>query len=192
MNLHGLASGAIGAVNPFVPISIQVSTGHATNADYVRVPTYADPVTVPGQVQALTFRDIQQLDGLNLQGTRRAIYVNGRVDGLVRVENKGGDLVTVPGAFFSGSIAGDVLTVEQMLSGSVAVGDALSGSGVEAGTRITALGSGLGGVGTYSVSAAQTVESTAMVSGALYLVAVVLEQWPDWCKLAVTLQDQES
>ncbi len=49
-----------------------------------------------GQVQPLDWRDIQQLDGVNLQGTRRKAYINGRIDGLVRVDKKGGDLIHTP------------------------------------------------------------------------------------------------
>ena len=30
------------------------------------------------------WRDIQQLGGLNLQGTREAIYLNGKIDGVRR------------------------------------------------------------------------------------------------------------
>jgi hypothetical protein len=189
LNLHQIAAGAIGTVNPFLPISIRVSTGYSTDDDGTRVPSYAPAVSVPGQVQSLTFRDIQQIDGLNLQGTRRAIYVNGRVEGLVRVENRGGDLVTVPGAFFTGSIAGTTLTVTSVLSGQIAVGAGLAGSGILDGTSITALGTGAGGIGTYEVDIDQTVGPVAMTSGAVWLVALVLESWPDWSKLCVTLQD---
>lgn len=46
-----------------------------------------------GQIQPMTWRDIQQLDGLTLQGTRKKIYLFGEVDGLVRSKNKGGDLI---------------------------------------------------------------------------------------------------
>jgi len=49
-----------------------------------------------GQVQSLTYTDLTQIDGLNIQGVRRAIYINGEVDGLVRSENKGGDIITTP------------------------------------------------------------------------------------------------
>lgn len=122
MNLHGLASGAIAAVNPFVPLTWKASIGYTTNADGTRTPNYAAPVTVMGQVQALQYRDIQQIDGLNLQGTRRKIYFYGEVDGLVRSLSKGGDLI-------------------------------LDGQ------------------------------------GNTWLVAMVLEQWPDWCSVAVTLQN---
>lgn len=94
MNLHAIAFANTRAVNPQQTLIVQVSTGNATNADGTRTPTYAAPVTVLGDVQALTYKDIQQISGLNLNGTRRAIYLNGEVDGLVRVENKGGDLIT--------------------------------------------------------------------------------------------------
>jgi hypothetical protein len=48
------------------------------------------------QVQTLTFRDLAQLDGINLQGERRALYLNGSWAGVLRPEVKGGDLVTLP------------------------------------------------------------------------------------------------
>ncbi len=51
---------------------------------------------VLGQVQPITWRDIQQLDGINQQGTRNKVYLNGRIDGLIRSPNKGGDLITDP------------------------------------------------------------------------------------------------
>jgi hypothetical protein len=31
------------------------------------------------------WRDVQQLDGLSLQGTRKAIYLNGEIDGVRRL-----------------------------------------------------------------------------------------------------------
>lgn len=102
MNLHGIVAPLIGVVNPHIALSIQVSTGSTDTDDGKQTPTYAAPVTVLGQVQALQYRDIVQMDALNLQGTRRAIYINGRVDGLVRSENKGGDLITIVGGVNAG------------------------------------------------------------------------------------------
>lgn len=125
MNLHGIVSGNIGAVNPFVPATFQASTGSTTADDGMRVPTYADPVTVDVQVQALTGKDLMQIDGLNLNGTKRAIYLYGQADGTVRVNQKGGDLITLT-------------------------------DGPNAG---------------------------------VWLVVLVLEQWPDWCKTACALQN---
>lgn len=96
MNLHSIARQSIAAVNPMVPVSIQISTGNTTTADGARTPTYAPAVTLLAQVQPLTWRDIQQLDGLNIQGIRRVAYLNGEIDALVRINNQGGDLVTFP------------------------------------------------------------------------------------------------
>lgn len=126
MNLHGIVAGAIGAVNPTVRGAIQTSAGYTTNDDGTRVPAY-NPIqtNVPMQVQALQFRDITQLDGLNIEGVQRKIYISGRVDGLIRPENKGGDIITIADGY---------------------------GKGV-------------------------------------WLVACVLEYWPDWCTVAVTQQN---
>ena len=60
---------------------------------------------------------------------------------------------------FTGSISGTTLTVTAMTSGAVNVGSVLSGTGVTAGTTVTALITGTGGVGTYTVSASQSVGS---------------------------------
>jgi hypothetical protein len=48
------------------------------------------------QVQPISFRDIQQMDGLNLNGSRRVFYLSGSVEGHNRPTNQGGDLITFP------------------------------------------------------------------------------------------------
>jgi hypothetical protein len=67
-------------------------------------------------------------------------------------------------AIFTGSISGTTLTVSVMQSGTIAVGQAIFGQGIAQNTVITALGTGSGGVGTYTVSDSQTVASTAINS----------------------------
>ena len=84
MNLHQIVAGYVGAVNPQLEVAVQISTGNVKNADYTITPTFAPPVTLLAQVQPITWRDIQQLDGLNLQGTRKVIYLSGNLQGLVR------------------------------------------------------------------------------------------------------------
>jgi hypothetical protein len=70
------------------------------------------------------------------------------------------------GANITGSISGNTLTVTAIASGAIAIGQTLSGSGITAGTTITQMLTGAGGnvneVGTYLVSASQTVASTAI------------------------------
>lgn len=61
-----------------------------------------------------------------------------------------------------------VLTVTAVSSGSLAVGDVLSGANVTAGTVITQLGTGTGGTGTYYVQTTQTAASaTVNATGAV-------------------------
>jgi len=96
VNLHGVVSGAIAAINPFISVSIQVSNGYTTNGDGSRSPAYLAAQVVSAQVQALQYTDIMQADAMNIQGTRRKLYINGAINGLVRQTDKGGDLVTLP------------------------------------------------------------------------------------------------
>lgn len=66
---------------------------------------------------------------------------------------------------FTGSISGSTLTIMAMSLGTVTVGATLFGTGVTAGTTITAKGTGTGGVGTYTVSQSQTVVNEVMACG---------------------------
>jgi len=61
------------------------------------------------------------------------------------------------GAVVTGTIATTVLTVSAVASGVLHVGQTISGVGVTLGTIITALGTGTGGAGTYTLSVASTV-----------------------------------
>jgi hypothetical protein len=72
--------------------------------------------------------------------------------------------VSGAGASVTAAIAGTTMTVSAVLSGALFVGQVLSGSGVTAATTITALGTGTGGVGTYTVSTSQTVASTTVTA----------------------------
>lgn len=103
MNLHAIVSPYIGAVNPQTPAVLQISDGWTTAPDFSRVPRYRIPtIDVLAQVQPLTSGDLRQIEGLNLQGYKRGIYLSGKLDGLVRVENKGGDLITIAKGFHAG------------------------------------------------------------------------------------------
>jgi hypothetical protein len=55
------------------------------------------------------------------------------------------------GSVFTGSIAGNVLTVSAFTSGAISVGQTISGTGITSGTAITSLGTATGGNGTGAV-----------------------------------------
>ena len=66
------------------------------------------------------------------------------------------------------SITGTTMTVTAVASGTIAVGDLVFGSGLQAYTRVTAFGTGTGGVGTYTVSVSQTVSSGTVLGSSTY------------------------
>lgn len=87
-----------------------------------------------------------------------------------------------PAAAFTASIAGSVLTVSAVASGALAVGQVIQdvSGNIVTGTTITALGTGTGGAGTYTVSNAQTIGSESMLSVVpnLFKIPVNIDQSP--------------
>ena len=66
---------------------------------------------------------------------------------------------------FTGSMSGTTLTVTAMLSGSpIVVGMYVDGSSVTDGTYITAVGTGAGGTGTYTINQSVSASSTTMTA----------------------------
>jgi hypothetical protein len=104
------------------------------------------------------------------------------VSGMVGITDNGINVYITDGAYrytwrisnpssaqFIGTISGTTLTVTLKKSGTIAVGQSVFGVGIVAETIITALGSGTGGVGTYTVnisqsSASQTLNTAAVAS----------------------------
>lgn len=96
MDLRGLANSVTSTVNPNTIVTVKRSTGYTIGAGRKQVPQYAAPVSGPGQIQALDSVDLKQLDGLNIQGDVRAIYLRGVLAGVVRPQSKGGDIISIP------------------------------------------------------------------------------------------------
>lgn len=90
-----MANPLIRAVNPNRYATLSLSNGYTTTPSGKRVPAYFDPVTVTAQVQQLTTRDLMHLNALNIQGSSRKVYLWGQVQAIVRVSQKGGDLITL-------------------------------------------------------------------------------------------------
>ena len=69
---------------------------------------------------------------------------------------------------FTGSLNNSTtLTVTAVTSGILQVGSVITGNGVATGTKITALGTGTGGVGTYTVNISQLVVQTSMTADSI-------------------------
>ena len=97
--------------------------------------------------------------------------------GIVKITDNGVNVYIVDGAYrytwyisspaaavFTGSTSGTTLTVTSVSSGTIAINQSLYGIGILPETVITALGSGSGGVGTYTINRSQTVASGALNS----------------------------
>lgn len=92
-------------------------------------------------------------------------------------------------ASFTASISGTTMTVTAVASGTIDLAMQLSGTGVTAGTRITAYGTGTGGVGTYTVSPSQTVASTSITGD---LPSKITVECPGTYNIAFSLQVQSN
>jgi len=66
------------------------------------------------------------------------------------------------GAIVTASMSGTTMTVTGVTSGTLYVGQTIQGAGISAQTIITALGTGTGGTGTYTINNSQTVVSETM------------------------------
>lgn len=95
MNLFAITANTVAVVNPLQPVTVRVSNGASTNADGSRTPAYVN-YALQAQIQALASGELAQVSSLSIQGIHRAIYLYGDVEGLLRSDQKGGDLVIFP------------------------------------------------------------------------------------------------
>jgi hypothetical protein len=152
-------TGGSGSASSIAPVSAVSVTGSIAIST-----TY--PSTVPAVLNVTAVGSGTVVPGLILSGsgvttgTAIVAQLSGTTGGV------GTYSVTIPQTVASTTItgAGGTLTVGGTVTGTFAVGDTISGSGVTAGTYITALGTGTGGAGTYIVSPSQTASSTAITA----------------------------
>ena len=71
------------------------------------------------------------------------------------------------------------LSVTSVSSGTLALGQTISGTGVASGTIITALGTGTGGTGTYILNIAQTIPSQGMSSSTNATATAAVNAFPN-------------
>lgn len=97
MNLHLIAGPIVAAVNPWVNAQhLAASNSYTTAPDGERTPGAPTSTSVQVQMQALAFDELKQVNGLNIQGEKRALYVNGEIKGVARQDGRGGDLFVMP------------------------------------------------------------------------------------------------
>lgn len=95
VNLRAIANSVTQSINPNVLCERWRSIGAVTADTGKREPVWSKaPLIV--QVQAHTDKELRQLDLLNIGGVSRKVFCNAQVASLVRVAQKGGDLLVFP------------------------------------------------------------------------------------------------
>ena len=82
-------------VNSNVEVSILRSIGYEQGTGRKQIPIYDYPLVGCAQIQALDHKDLEKIQGLNLQGVCRAIYLSGPLHGVIRKTGEGGDLIKI-------------------------------------------------------------------------------------------------
>ena len=100
MNLQAIVRNYTAVVSPPTIGTLYVSSGSTKAADYTRSPTFTVHDDVSFDVQAMSGRDLRQIEGLNLNGTLRAVYIQGNIEGVDRNAGKGGDILYFAGAYW--------------------------------------------------------------------------------------------
>lgn len=96
LNLHAKVRGAIRAINPDISGWWYQSKGSVINTDGRQVPAYLPAIAVSMQVQPPSARDLQFVNYLQLQGVVRTVFMYSNPQGIVRVNQTGGDLLLFP------------------------------------------------------------------------------------------------
>lgn len=96
MNLHGIVRGAITSVNPDILAVFRQSTGNTVDAAGNQAPQFTDFPDVLIQVQAAEAEDLTHINNFNQEGVYRAVYMYGNTQGVVRPNQKGGDILQFP------------------------------------------------------------------------------------------------
>lgn len=93
MNLRNIANRMTSGVNPNIAVQWRAYQAYATLPSGKTAATYAAAVPLTAQVQALTKKEIEHIDAMNLSPCERAAYVNGQLQAYDRVAQTGGDFL---------------------------------------------------------------------------------------------------
>jgi hypothetical protein len=91
------------------------------------------------------------------------------------------------GGISNGSgVAGTILNVSAVASGTIFIGQRVTGSGVTSGTLVTGFGTGSGGAGTYTVNTSQLVGAGTSLTGAASAIATTPASGDNSVNIATT------
>ena len=152
-------TGQLSSIPPTTNFTASIAAGGTSTADVMTVTVVASGYLAVGQLVTgagvLPGTYIASLGtGKGNTGTYNLTSINLQT---VSSEAMSTPNVPTPAVSYTATIAGTTMTVSAVGSGQLAIGQAVNGTGVTPGTVITALGSGVGGTGTYTVNNSQTI-----------------------------------
>lgn len=121
MNLRAIANRATSRINPNVPATLYRSTGWTKDASYRQVPSYGAPEAITVQVQALTQKELEHLDRLNISNGQASLFINTQLSSVDRPSQSGGDKVAF-GSDAPAALRGQTWLVVAVLEGWVGSG----------------------------------------------------------------------
>ena len=160
VRLYGSTSGYVELVAPAVAGANVVTFPAATGTVALTAnPTFTGTTAVATLTASENITGSKTISGRLLSASQTVnidqyLYMSGTGQAKLPV----GSTAQRAGAFSgTGQISGTTLTITNVTGGAVYIGATITGTGVTAGTRVTDFLTGTGNVGTYTVSASQTV-----------------------------------
>lgn len=147
----GFSTGNGGVGDYIVSASQNVSSGTITGSSY----NYGTKITLTTHDRISYYVD--NISSGSIQLFSNSATLTGKV-------SVGVSTSTVANVY-TGSISGTTLTVSSMTSGSIFIGQVITGTNISSGTTVTDFISATGGVGTYSVSNYHTNVSATTITG---------------------------
>lgn len=93
MNVRALANRATRRINPNLLVTLKRSTGYTVDATGAQVPSYAADETIAVQVQALTQKELEHLDRLNVSNGQASLFADTQLSSVDRPSQSGGDII---------------------------------------------------------------------------------------------------
>lgn len=145
------------------PVAGYLRGGDVSDLTLAELQAVTGPLTVVVDGVSRTYSSVNLTSATSFSNA--AALIEAGLNGSPATVASASGSVAAESASFTGSIAGNILTVTAVASGTLVYGSALSGSGVTAGTTLgNQLSGTTGGIGTYAVSASQVVASEAMTA----------------------------
>ncbi len=93
INVRNIANMATSVVNSNLTVGWRRYLGFVTAATGKVTPEYDTAIPLVCQVQALSRKDVEHLDAMNLSRCERAVYANGQLGAMDRAAQTGGDIL---------------------------------------------------------------------------------------------------